>query len=108
MKTQRTIVALLCATLVSCSQQPGIKPGDHAADGSLILHVFSQNRTNKPVPVTLATDYGMMVFNDGTEAKPQARFILASKSSDSIQTFTRLSDFKAALFALPQGSDVAY
>lgn len=80
------------------------KIGDRVPSGNLIIHIFQQLKSNRRMPVELASDHGIMVFNDGDEAHPKPRFLLAVRKTGSIQKFSRVEDFETALAKLPKGA----
>jgi hypothetical protein len=80
------------------------KIGDRAPSGNLIIHIFHQLNSNRPLPVELVSDHGIMVFNDGKEAHPKPRFLLAVRKAGRIQNFSTVQDFETALAKLPKGA----
>ena len=104
---KRTILALaltalfLAARAQDASAEP--KVGDRAASGNLIIHVFHQAKTRKPLPAELVTDYGFMIINLDWE-HPKALYRLASRTAGTIQEFNTLAEFEAALAKLPKGA----
>jgi hypothetical protein len=105
----KPLAAMLIASLLvlgaSGADRRGVpKVGDRAPSGNLIIHVFQQLKSNRPLPVELTSGYGIMVFNEGDEAHPKPRFLLAVSKSSSIQNFSTVQDFETALAKLPRGA----
>jgi hypothetical protein len=95
------IVSLgLFSVLNAIGAQEGTTNG---ATSNLVIYVFHQAKSGKPLPVELQTEYGYMVINEGGEQIPRARFILAEKTSHTVQVFTNTASFEAALARLPKG-----
>ncbi len=105
----RTILALAFSAfaLMAAAQDAPTEPkvGDRAVSGDLIIHVFHQAKSGKPIPVELKTDYGFMVINLDWD-HPKALYRLASRSAGTIQEFDTLKAFEAALAKLPKGAEL--
>ena len=105
----RTILALafsavaLTATAQDAPKEP--KVGDRAASGNLIIHVFHEAKSGAPIPAELKTDYGFMVINLDWD-HPKALYRLASRTAGTIQEFSTLKEFQAALSKLPKGAEL--
>ena len=104
----RLIVTFLIVAFVPIAraqiQAFQLKAGDKAASGNLVLYVFHQAKSRKPILAELTTDYGFMVINIGSEEQPKARYRLGCRLAATIQDFDTLSTFVAALAKLPKGS----
>ena len=106
-----TVLALALLTLIpiakaqDTSAEP--KPGDPAASGNLIIHVFHQTTTGKPLPAELKSDYGVMVINLDYD-HPSAHYRLASRAAGRVQDFDTLKAFEAALAKLPKGAQLTF
>lgn len=106
---KQTILALaffMLALSTTAQDVPSApKVGDRAASGKLIIHVFHQAKSGKPLPAELETDYGFMVINLDWE-RPKALYRLASRAAGTVQEFNTLKDFDAALAKLPKGAEL--
>jgi len=108
---KRTILALTLLTLAPISRAQDIpvepEPGERAPSGNLIVHVFHQTTTGKPLPAELKTDYGVMVINLDYD-HPKAHYRLASRAAGTVQDFDTLKEFEAALAKLPKGAQLTF
>jgi hypothetical protein len=104
----RTIlVFLLPAFVLAVRAKDGAavpKVGGRTASGNLVLYVFREAKTAKPLPAELTTDYGFMVINVGSEEKPKPLYRLGCRMTGTVQDFDTLATFVAALAKLPKGS----
>jgi hypothetical protein len=96
------VAVTLSAVADSATTEP--KVGDTLASGNLVLYVFHQAKSQKPIPAELATDYGFMVLNLGSEEKPKPLYRLASRATSTVQDFETLPAFVTALSKLPKRS----
>ena len=105
----RTILALafLALALTTTAQDAPTEPkvGDRAASGNLIIHVFHQAKSGKPLPAELKTDYGFMVINLDWD-HPKALYRLASRATGTVQEFDTLKAFEGALAKLRKGAEL--
>ena len=89
-------------TIVS---SPSFKVGELDKEGRLIF--WSINAYDHEEPFVLHQDaYGVVLYNDGNEANPHARYIFASQSPREIVNTDDLAVFKQALAKVPRGSKV--
>ena len=100
------LVLLLLALALTANAQdasPEPKVGDRAASGNLVLYVFHQAKTRKPLPAELTTDYGFMVISrNEDDRKPIYR--LANRAEATVEDFNSFEEFSTALAKLPKGS----
>jgi hypothetical protein len=112
---------LACLLLLSCEQKsasygpppvkprivaaPSFKVGELNQKGRLIF--WSIDAYDHEEPFALHEDaYGVVLYNDGSEAKPQARYIFASQRTREIVNTDDLTVFKQALAKVPRGTKV--
>lgn len=93
----------LALTAMARDASPELKVGDRAVSGNLVLYVFHQVESGKPLPAELTTDFGFMILNLGNEEHPKPLYRLASRAADTVRDFDTLAGFNAALAKLPKG-----
>lgn len=85
--------------------QATFKVGDLDKDGRLIF--WSINAFDHNEPFILHKDkYGVVLYNDGSEDHPVARYILAFQSTREIVHTSDFTTFRQALTRVPRGSIV--
>jgi hypothetical protein len=98
-------LAILSALLISAAfASAHIQPGSLTPSGTLVIHVFQQAKTGRPIVAEVKNAYGYMVINTGKSSG--ALYRLASNELKRIEEFTDFEDFKRALAKIPRGSEL--
>lgn len=92
------------AALVSIPPSPAYKPGDRDNAGNLIFWTISAG--DHDAPFVLTDDYGTPLINPGGEDHPEARYVLACRSTGKILATRDFGEFTTALVKLPPGTSV--
>lgn len=103
----RTIfIAFISLFFVFNGYSHAIEKGNLNEEGKLIIHVFSRLKSDEPIPVILRNDYGIMIFNEGDESNPIARYELSDQKARSIEMFRTYDELKTALSKIPKNSKI--
>jgi hypothetical protein len=103
---KKTFITFMSIMLVLNGCNESIEKGHLNDDGKLIIHVFSRLKSDNKIPVVLQNDYGIMIFNEGDESNPVARYELSDQKSRTIKTFRAYDELKTALSKIPKNSKI--
>ncbi len=103
------ILIFFCIIIFSCkiTEVETHEKGELNKNGILIIHVFKQLKSGKEIPVILKDDYGIMIFNEGDESNPIARYELSKQKENTILEFENFDNLLKSISNLPKGSKIA-